>query len=63
MEIKENSYWINKKNKRRYQVVKEAIDCTNERDGLSVIVYTCGSAPGKLFVRDKNEFLIKFIPE
>ena len=61
MEIKENSLWINKKNGNQYQVVKEAIDCTNERDGLIVVVYTAEKAPGKLFVREKNEFLVKFV--
>lgn len=36
--IKKNSLWINNKNGREYQVVSEAIDCTNERDGLSVLM-------------------------
>lgn len=60
MKILDNSIWINNKNKREYQVVKEAIDCTNERDGLEVVVYICKEVPGKLFVREKNEFLSKF---
>ena len=60
MEIKNNSFWINNKNGRIYQVVQEAIDCTNERDGLAVVVYTCEYAPGKLFLKEKNEFLNKF---
>ena len=46
--IKKNSLWINNKNGREYQVVSEAIDCTNERDGLIVVVYTCKEAEGKL---------------
>ena len=45
--IKKNSLWINNKNGREYQVVSEAIDCTNERDGLIVVVYTCKEAEGK----------------
>ena len=52
--IKKNSLWINNKNGREYQVVSEAIDCTNERDGLIVVVYTCKEAEGKLFVREKR---------
>lgn len=63
MELKENSIWINNKNKREYQVIKEAIDCTNERDGLAVVVYICKEVEGKLFVREKNEFLKKFSPK
>lgn len=63
MSIKENSIWINNKNKREYQVIKEAIDCTNERDGLIVVVYICKEAEGKLFAREKEEFLTKFSPK
>lgn len=63
MEIKENSLWTNKKNGREYQVIKEAIDCTNERDGLIVVVYICKEVEDKLFVREKNEFLSKFLPK
>lgn len=63
MSIKENSIWINNKNRREYQVIKEAIDCTNERDGLIVVVYICKEAEGKLFVREKEEFLTKFSPK
>ena len=61
--IKKNSLWINNKNGRKYQVVSEAIDCTNERDGLIVVAYTCKEAEGKLFVREKGEFLLKFSPK
>lgn len=60
MEIKENSIWINKKNGREYEVIKEAIDCTNERDGLIVVVYISREVTGKLFVREKMEFMNKF---
>lgn len=63
MEIKKDSIWINNKNKREYQVIQEAIDCTNERDGLIVIVYICKEVEGKLFVREKTEFLNKFSPK
>lgn len=40
-----------------YDVVGEAIDATNARDGQVVVVYTRN---GRLFVRDKAEFLAKF---
>lgn len=60
MIIEKNSLWINNKNGREYQAVSEAIDCTNERDGLIVVVYICKEAERKLFVREKNEFLKKF---
>lgn len=63
MPIKENSIWINNKNRREYQIIKEAIDCTNERDGLIVVVYIYKEAEGKLFVREKEEFLTKFSPK
>lgn len=61
--MERGTLWINNKNKREYQVVGEAIDCTNERDGLITVVYTCKEAEGKLFVREKSEFLIKFSPK
>ena len=35
----------------------DAIDCTNERDGTKVIVYT---RDGMVFVRERDEFLKKF---
>lgn len=60
MEIRKNSIWINKKNGREYEVLSEAIDCTNERDGLIVVVYICKEVEGKLFVREKSEFMNKF---
>lgn len=63
MIIEKNSLWVNNKNRREYQAVNEAIDCTNERDGLIVVVYICKEAKGKLFVREKSEFLKKFSPK
>lgn len=42
----------------KYQVLSDsAIDCTNERDGLPVVVYY---RDGLFFVREKAEFLEKF---
>ena len=52
-----NTIWINNKNGKEYTVLGEAIDCTNERDGLEVIVY---EIEGKQFVREKKEFTEKF---
>ena len=47
-----------KKTGNKYQVIAdEAIDCTNERDGLPVVIYY---RDGKFFVRDKTEFIEKF---
>ena len=63
MIIEKNSLWINNKNGREYQAVNEDIDCTNERDGLIVVVYICKEAEGKLFVREKSEFLKKLSPK
>lgn len=47
-----------KKTGNKYQVIAdEAIDCTNERDGLPVVIYY---RDGLFFVREKAEFLEKF---
>lgn len=56
MEIKANSTWINKKNGREYEVIKEAIDCTNERDGLIVVVYICKEVEGNFCERKERVF-------
>jgi hypothetical protein len=58
--MNKNSIWINKKNNKEYCVIDQAIDCTNDRDGLEVVIYTTKTAPGKFFVREKKEFLEKF---
>lgn len=58
--------YINNKTKNFYEVLYEAIDATNSRDGNEVIVYREltnalpeGQQP-KVFVRDKSEFFKKF---
>ncbi|MBC2854943.1 hypothetical protein H3N56_00290 [Cetobacterium sp. 2A] len=55
--FEKNSIWINKKNKEEYKVISLAIDATNSRDGLSVVLYLKNN---KYFVRDRAEFLEKF---
>lgn len=58
--MKENKIWVNKKNGKEYMVLKEGIDCTNERDGLKVVIYLALDVEDKIFVREKSEFLEKF---
>ena len=47
-----------------YYVMHVALDCTNERDGLRVVVYERylhhQDAPMLTFVREEQEFLAKF---
>lgn len=48
----------NKKNGNIYLVITlDGIDCTNERDGLRVVVYTNGEL---YFTREYGEFMAKF---
>ena len=56
-----NSKYRNIKNGNVYCVVNQAIDCTNERDGTEVIIYYPESNKDFLCVREKKEFLVKFI--
>lgn len=52
--------YVNKKNKKEYTVITlDGIDCTNERDGLRVVIYTDGTL---YFTREYEEFLVKFEP-
>ena len=52
--------YVNKKNKKEYTVITlNGIDCTNERDGLQVVIYTDGTL---YFTREYSEFLAKFDP-
>lgn len=49
---------VHKKTGNIYYVMYDAaIDCTNERDGQRVVVYT---REGIVFVREYNEFIKKF---
>lgn len=48
----------NKKNGNIYLVITlDGIDCTNERDGLRVVIYTNGEL---YFTREYSEFMAKF---
>lgn len=50
----------NKKNGNIYLVITlDGIDCTNERDGLRVVMYTNGEL---YFTREYGEFMAKFEP-
>lgn len=50
----------NNKNGNLYKIISDAIDCTNERDGLMVVVYSPYGSK-KLYVREESEFFEKFI--
>ncbi len=56
------STWINIKTNVRYRIICNAIDTTNIREGLDVIVYRSIDT-GKVFVREKEEFYTKFRKE
>jgi len=51
-------HYIHNKTGNVYTMVAEAIDATNSRDGLIVIIYQ--NKKGEFFVREKSEFLQKF---
>lgn len=38
----------------------KAIDCTNSRDGVKVVIYHAEDNNWQLFVREREEFLEKF---
>ena len=46
-----------KKTGKIYSIMSCAIDCTNSRDGLEVVIYTDGNL---VFVRELIEFAEKF---
>ncbi len=48
----------NNKTGKYYAILHNAIDCTNERDGLDVVVYK--DTNHQIFVREKEEFWQKF---
>jgi len=52
--------WRNKKTGELYQIYDKAIDVTNERDGLKVIIYGLKSSDNQTFVREESEFYEKF---
>lgn len=51
----------NKKNGNIYDVIREdVINCTNANDGEIMVLYKNDNSPDKIFVRERNEFYIKF---
>lgn len=51
--------WIHKKTGNYYELLYDnAVDATNERGGIIVVVYR--NQEGQIFVREKNEFFEKF---
>ena len=51
----------NIKNGNVYIIKDYAIDCTNERDGTEVVIYYPENNEDFLCVREKKEFLFKFL--
>jgi hypothetical protein len=44
-----------------YEVIRDdVINCTNANDDQIMVLYTSEKAKGKIFVREKTEFLQKF---
>ena len=52
----------NKKTGGIYRLLAHAIDSTNQRDGLTVIVYCPDDNEHSIFVREEKEFFSKFEP-
>ena len=50
----------NKKNGKLYVKHGELIDCTNARDGTRMVAYSLIDEPSARFVRDIDEFALKF---
>jgi len=52
----------NIKNGNIYEVIREdVINCTNANDGEIMVLYRSDNYPDKIFVREKNEFYVKFV--
>jgi len=43
-----------------YEMLYEALDCTNSRDGTPVVVYSPLNNLNLHYVRERSEFLVKF---
>lgn len=52
--------FIHRKTGNKYVVVGECLNCTNAQDGQEMVIY---SRDGRTFVRERSEFLEKFIQE
>jgi len=55
-----HTFWKNKKNGNIYEILEEAIDCTNVRDGVKVFIYQPIDKKESYFVREQEEFFQKF---
>ena len=55
-----NMIYRNKKTKKLYVVLFDAIDATNARDGEPVTIYRPKREPFEVYVRDTVEFIQKF---
>lgn len=53
-------YYRNNKTNRRYRLLAAAVDCTNSRDGLPVVVYCPDDNEHTIYVRELAEFENKF---
>ncbi len=52
--------WRNKKTGELYRVYGKALDVTNRRDNLKMIIYSPKSNDNQTFVREESEFYEKF---
>ena len=53
----------NIKNGNIYEVIRDdVINCTNANDDQIMVLYKSEEYPDLIFVREKNEFHVKFIP-
>ena len=55
-----NTFWKNKKNKKTYKILEEAVDCPNIRVGVKVFIYQPIDKKESYFVREQEEFFQKF---
>jgi hypothetical protein len=54
-------HYKNIKNGKTYTLLNnDVINCTNKDDGKIMALYTCEDSKDKLFVREMDEFLLKF---
>lgn len=60
MLMNDKEIFRNKKNGKLYVKHGELIDCTNARDGTRVVAYSLMDEPSARFVRDIDEFELKF---
>ena len=54
------TYYKNKKSGKTYILLAYAIDSTNERNGLPVIIYCPDDNEHSIYVKEESEFMEKF---